>query len=463
MYEAKRSLRPYQLEDAKFLARLGAGACFNEQRTGKTPTALAACSMVGAKKILIVGPASSLYTWAEEFTEWLAKPCLIYTGTKGQQELCLQSWTDGLVISYNALRPTVRNCRNTGAIYAIASRVCDAVILDEGHRIKNHTTANARGAFALCHIPYRLVLTGTPGYSKPQDLWSILHFLYPNTFKGYWSFITKYFCVTEKTKRDGSTYKQLSGLNVEGQKLIQQVLPRIATQRKRKDVMPWLPDRDPPITVKLPLTFSQQQAIDELASTWETGEVITMGVLDRLIRYRQICLDPGLLNIKDGSPKTEWILQYLEDYPERPIIIFSKFTSYLMRLSACIKKKHGVFSGATPLKERVQYVRDFQKSKIRILLLQIDAGKEALTLDTAEACIFCDRFPPIGDLYQAEDRFVATTESKANKLSLVYYLVMKDSYDEKLTQLITAQETEVVIINDFNKYIKERREHKCQS
>lgn len=33
-------LRSYQIEDAQFLAQLDACACFNEQRTGKTPTAL---------------------------------------------------------------------------------------------------------------------------------------------------------------------------------------------------------------------------------------------------------------------------------------------------------------------------------------------------------------------------------------------------------------------------------------
>lgn len=457
MNETERSLRPYQLEDAKFLSSLGAGACFNEQRTGKTPTAITACEMVGARRVLIVGPASSLYAWAEEFQKWTGRACLIYTGTKRQQELCLQSWTDGMAISYDALRPTIRAGRNAGAIYGITTRVCDAVILDEAHRIKNHTTANARGAFALCHIPYRLALTGTPANGKPEDIWSILHFLYPNTFKGYWPFIKKYFRVLEMKSADGRPYMDIRGLNADGEKLMRQVLPRIATQRKRADVMPWLPAKEDPVTIRLPLTASQKKYLDELATTWETGEVITMGVLDRLIRYRQICLDPGLLSLAGSSPKTEWILQYLRDYPDRPVLIFSKFTSYLNRLSALIKEKHGVYVGATPLKERSEYVKSFQAGLLRILLLQIDAGKESLTLDTAEAIIFTDRFPPIGDLAQAEDRFVATTVDKADKLSLVYYLVMKDSYDESIAKLITARENETAIINDFNKHMKERR------
>ena len=33
-------LRPYQIEDVKFLSARKNCACFNEQRTGKTPTAL---------------------------------------------------------------------------------------------------------------------------------------------------------------------------------------------------------------------------------------------------------------------------------------------------------------------------------------------------------------------------------------------------------------------------------------
>ena len=56
-------LRDYQIEDANFLASLPCSACFNEQRTGKTPTALETVKLrhLENEKILIITTASSLY------------------------------------------------------------------------------------------------------------------------------------------------------------------------------------------------------------------------------------------------------------------------------------------------------------------------------------------------------------------------------------------------------------------
>ena len=453
------SLRPYQKEDVAFLSRLQAGALFSEQRTGKTPTALMFCVEKKAKKILIIAPASSLPVWADEFIKWTGKPCLIYDGNGAYKQRILEEWSHGLVMSYESLRPTEVANKMRGAIYDICLKDIDVVILDEAHRIKHHKTANAKAAFMLKHVPYKLVLTGTPASGKPEDVWSLLHFLYPNTFRGYWPFVTKYFRVEVMVNADGREYRKLMGFNSAGEAMIQQVLSAIAVQRKRIDVMPWLTPKEY-VVVKLPLTAHQRKYLTDLEEMWETGDVVTIGTLDRLIRYRQICLAPALVNLGGSSPKIKWILQYLEDYPDRSVIIFSKFTSFLSLLSQKIKENNRVLAGATPIKERAEYVKDFQTRKLRILLLQIDAGKEALTLDTAEACIFCDRFPPIGDLLQAEDRFVATTEAKSNKLSLVYYLVMKDSYDESLNELILSRKNETDIINNFKHYMQKRKENR---
>ena len=61
-------LRNYQQEDANFLASLPCSACFNEQRTGKTPTALETIKIRNLQddRILIVTTASSLYQWKDD-------------------------------------------------------------------------------------------------------------------------------------------------------------------------------------------------------------------------------------------------------------------------------------------------------------------------------------------------------------------------------------------------------------
>ena len=55
--------------------------------------------------------------------------------------------------------------------------------------------------------------------------------------------------------------------------------------------------------------------------------------------------------------------------------------------------------GSTSVPEnRNKYKLAFQEGDRNILLVQIDVGKEALTLDRAEAIIFCDKYPPAADI-----------------------------------------------------------------
>jgi SNF2 family DNA or RNA helicase len=444
-------LRDYQQEDCDFIVRLPAAGVFNEQRTGKTPTALSALVAKDCRKTLIVCPASAIYMWVEQYTRWTGLPCVACTGTAKKRDVVITSWHDGgLVVSYDSIKG---NKKKVGDVVKLTVAMPDSIILDEAHRIRGRTTEVAKAVFCLSKIPYRLALTGTPTPGRAYEIWAILHFLYPKQFSSYHSFIDLCFrshlCTNYNT---GRPYKEVDDMTDLGQKYIHNVLSKMSTNRKRKDVMSWLPDKDYDI-IKLPLTTEQDRYLSELCQYYETEHVVTMGTLDRLIRYRQICLDPGLLDLKGGSPKTQWVLDYLSDYPERSVIIFSKFTSYLHILHKLIPHA-GIIVGATEVGHRHKICQDLQSGKIKVLLLNIDAGKEALTLDSAEAVVFMDRYPPVGDLEQAEDRFVSTTRDKADKLHLVHILVMKNSYDETLNELIATRATEVDIINNFQYYLK---------
>ena len=446
------TLRDYQRRDAEFITQRYASALFNEQRTGKTPTVLQAIRSKGFQKVLVVTPASALYQWQSEYEHWMQEPCLVCAGTPARRKRILSQWTHGLIISYDTLKLTKTK---EGEVKAILKAKPEAVILDEAHRIRNHRTATAKAAFSLSKVPFRVALTGTPTPNKPEEIWGILHFLYPKSFRSYWKFIDEYFYMERKENPiSGTTYIDILGMNDHGKATLPAILRRIATNRKRKDVMTWLPDKDY-VHVPLPLTQAQRKYLDELSDLWETENIITQGVLDRLIRYRQICLDPGLLELKGSSPKTEWLMQYLKDYPERPTIVFSKFTSYLNKLHSYLPEA-GLITGATPVRRRREICNAMQSGKLKLLLINMDAGKEALTLDTCEAVIFTDRYPPVGDISQAEDRFVSSTPDKADKPHLIYLLYMKDSYDEEINKMIAARYSETDIINNYRKYIRKK-------
>jgi len=449
-----KKLRPYQIEDVDFLSKRTRSGCFNEQRTGKTPIALKTFEKQGLKKILIICPASAVYQWAEEYEAWLNRPCIPFIGTPAQRKQLLNTWTDGLAISYGLFKDTQRY---TGFSQLILKQKPDGVILDEAHRIKNSTTAITKAVFKCTCIPYRMALTGTPAHNKAHEIFNILKWLYPDTFSSRWKFLEYFFKITTKYNASGVPFKEPGDFLPGKQQELLRTLNNISTQRKRIDVMPWLPQKDYQ-QVKLPCTPQQKKYLKELETYFETEHILTQGILDRLIRMRQICLHPALLNLKGDSPKLNWIKDYLNDYPDRPTIIFSKFTSFIKILSQELPNiKKGVIIGETPIKERNSLKNAFQQGDLNLLILNMDVGKEALTLDRAEVAIFTDKYPPIGDIQQAEDRFITTTKEHMDKPHLIIELMMKDTYDEQLYQLIQQRKTETDIINDYHRYLK--REH----
>lgn len=454
------NLRDYQIEDATFLASLPSSACFNEQRTGKTPTALATIEMrhLEDERILIITTASSIIQWKDEYERWLGKPCEICTGTPTQKRKAVENWTHGLVISIDSFKETANS---KGLIGPILAKKPAQVILDEAHKIKNPQSANAIALFKTKNIPFKLALTGTPAAGKPYDIYSILHFLFPDDFKGYWDFLYKYFIVEDKQiyvngrSRTFKTYDNFKpGKDVE----LQEVLEKFSTQRKRKDVMPWLPAKYYE-RVRLEPTKEQKKYLKELEETFQTGDIVTTGVLDRLIRCRQICLDPSLLGLKGKSPKTDYIVQYIKDHPDESIIVFSKFTSFLYALADKLSVPWALLVGATPIKQRGKFIKDFQDGKFNVFLINIDAGKEALTLDRAETTIFADKYPPIGAIEQAEDRFIASTVEKSGKSHKIIELMIKDTFDETLYKLLAQRKTETDIVNNYKEQLERRRKN----
>jgi SNF2 family DNA or RNA helicase len=223
--------------------------------------------------------------------------------------------------------------------------------------------------------------------------------------------------------------------------------------------MDWLPPKDY-TKVRLPATPLQNKYLRELDEYFETEHVVTQAVLDRMIRERQICVSPKILDLKGTSPKMDWILDFLKDYTEKKVIIFTKFKKGIEILHTMLSEKRikgQVITGEVSAKNRADIVNAFQRGEYQYLILQIDACKEGLTLDNADVEIFMDVYPPAADIQQAEDRFVATTPDKKDKPHQVTQLILADTYDEECYNLVERRASSIECINSYIKYINSRR------
>jgi SNF2 family DNA or RNA helicase len=460
--ETIKDLRPYQIDDVKFIAARKNCACFNEQRTGKTPTALRSLLERNINKFLIIAPASTIYTWANEVKRWNKQDCLVVDGAATRRKNIIESWkTGGLVISYECLREVTRYNEKkheytiSGDLYYIKKHLTtiEACILDEAHRIKNHKSKQAQALFSLSGIPIKIALTGTPAPNKQYEIYSILHWLFPNIFSGYWRFIDYYFLQETRWNANGE-YTEIAGFKKDKDIELQQFLNTISTRRLRKSIMEWLPDKER-IDIKLECTKEQKEYMLEMRENFEinNADVTAVNVLDVLIKTRQLCLAPKVLELKGESPKINWIKQYIKDYPEEKILIFSNFTKWLKLLAKEIGCNNLII-GETTKAKREQLKNAFQNGTINILLLNIKAAKEGITLDTASTTIFTDKYPPVGDIQQAEDRFVATTKDKKDTGHTIISLIMKDTYEENIEKLLADNASDIDIINNYINYLK---------
>ena len=446
------TLREYQRANVQKMLENDCIGNFSEQRTGKTPTTCTALKERNIKHTMIVCPASLMYVWKREYELWTGFKAFVLPTTSF--DLSTIPYDTAVIVNYEKLRGTSK-----------AQPVCDtlvkwrpeAIVIDEAHRMKDRKSLTALALNKFIAItPVRIALTGTPATNKPWDIWSILHWLFPNQYSSYWKFIQQYF-YEETIWVAGQAHRQPARFKPGMEKLLQANLDVNCVQNKRKDVMTWLPDQEEPTEVQLPLNKQQELAINSLINYFEYKHIVTQTVLDNMIRVRQVCNAPAILDLKGKSPKLEWLEQYLKDYPEKQVLVFSNSKKFLRLISDKLTETHDMICGDVSAKMRQMIVQDFQNGKFNVLLCQTQACKEGLTLDTADVSIFLDTYPPCADYLQARDRMIATTPER-NKPKEIIHVMMQGTYDEKMYRLVDKNIDEASLINDYKKYIAERRE-----
>lgn len=445
-------LRPYQRVDIHFLSKIPHAGMFNEQRTGKTPTLISLMKLKKFSKVVLAVPAGLTLNWEEEWNKWHGeiKAIVIKGGKKAREKLyekALKQEHFVLIISYDTLKAegeieNLLKASKTGQI--------DALAIDEAHLIRNRKSQRTKAVKKLGgYAKHRYALTGTPSVKDGYDVWSILNFLYPDKFSSYWAFLDRYF---EMKKNIFSESKQPTGRYIRRQEL-EDTLALMSTNRKRKEVMHWLPDKTYQ-TIPIELTPKQRKAYNDIMDTFEYIEdretiVSVPSVLAQSVRLRQVCLAPSLLGIKAPSAKEQFLLEWLENNPE-PVIVFSYFTSYLKHLELLIEENLNEWAcmihGEMSREQRQQSKEDFQSGKARILLANIKAAGTGHTLDRAETTIFLDKEWNPTDNIQAEDRMIPTTKERNHKTHVIS-LVAKGTYDEYIDDLLRHKFNVTEIVN----------------
>lgn len=181
-------LKEYQLKGLEWLVSLYNnnlnGILADEMGLGKTIQTISLVTyLMDRKKVmgpyLIIVPLSTLPNWVLEFEKWA--PAVGVVSYKGSPQ--------GRRLLQNQMRATKFNVLLTTYEYVIKDKAVLAkiqwkyMIIDEGHRMKNHHCKLTQVLNTHYIAPYRLLLTGTPLQNKLPELWALLNFLLPSIFK----------------------------------------------------------------------------------------------------------------------------------------------------------------------------------------------------------------------------------------------------------------------------------------
>ena len=434
--ELTQVLRGYQVYGYKWLRTLKTagfgGILADEMGLGKTLQIIAVLlsarleGEIGTS--LIVCPASLVYNWVEEFRRFapLLSVCPVEGTQAERQEILSRTgrW-DVLISSYDHLKRDI-------PLYEDKLFLCE--VLDEAQFIKNQSTAAAK-AVKTVRAKHRFALTGTPIENRLSELWSIFDFLMPGFLYRYETFRSE---MERPITRDGD--EQVS------QRLRRMVAPFLL-RRLKTEVLKDLPEKVEECRV---VRFGEEQQrlydaqvlrmkqmLDE--ETDESYRRSKIQILAELTRIRQICCDPKLLfeDYDGGSAKMEACLDLVNSAieGEHRILLFSQFTSMLDLLKERLKQE-GIrwyeITGATPKKERLRLVTDFNEGEVPLFLISLRAGGTGLNLTGADIVIHYDPWWNAAAQNQATDRAHRIGQQKP---VTVYKLLAKDSVEEKIQQL----------------------------
>jgi SNF2 family DNA or RNA helicase len=323
-----------------------------------------------------------------------------------------------------------------------SSIVCyywDMLILDEAHRIKNRATKTAR-AIKLAVAGRRLALTGTPMEKSPSDLWSILNFLDPDHWRGYWGFVAQHL---EKHREGYGSFQHWVIGGPREPDLFGLAMKPWMLRRSKEDVAPELPEK-----ILIPVTVQmgpeQQSAYDALRKSKDIlvaigdKELVIPSALALITRLQQLSVYPRLIGINAGSAKLDWLEEFLKDHSDEPTVVFTRFRD----VAETIAHSYGAELIVGGMKSKVP-------APCALLVGTIDAMGEGLNLGWAKHAVFVDCHWSATKMTQAIDRVHRIDAREPKNI----YLLSASPVDNLVIQAGERKWTEIELVYYFlNQY-----------
>ena len=404
--------------------------------THNTTSTIIATLETGAKKILIICPASLKINWQREIQNYTDRGVFICESKNFSTE------HDFVIINYDIIKNfyDIKDKENS-PIYKCNF---DLIIIDEAHYLQNVQAQRTKLINSFAKNADRLwLLTGTPMTSRPINYFNLLS-LIENPVAGNWMAYVIRYCEGYQFRVGGN--KKI--WNTSGASNLEELRDRTSKQvlrRLKEDVLD-LPEKIiTPVYLRLKSKLYEElmgEYYDWYKTKTEESSSITLQ-FTKLTKVRQIISDEKI----DSS------IELAENIIEqgKKVIIFTNFTASLQKIVEHFGKKSVYVDGSCSPAKRQNSVDEFQTNdKIKVFVGNLKAAGVGLTLTAGEAVIMNDLSFVPSDHKQGEDR--AYRYGQKNSVS-VYYPIFENSIEGIIYDILSNKKSiiDTVMGDNINK------------
>ena len=388
---------------------------------GKTTSTIVAALETGAKKILIVCPASLKINWQREIANYSDRTVYIAEGKKFSDE------HDFVIINYDILKNFHDTKEKDNS--EILKTNFDLVIMDEAHMISNPQAQRTKIANDIASKSNRVwLLSGTPMTSRPMNYYNLLN-LVDSPVAANWMAYAKRYC-------NGFQFSvgKRKVWNVTGASNLDELRERTSThilRRLKEDVLD-LPEKIiTPVYLRLKSKDYEElmgEYFDWYDSKPEESSSLTVQ-FSKLMKVRKVIAQEKINNT----------IELAENIIEqgKKVIIFTNFTDTLNTIYTHFGKQAVYLDGSCSKFHRQNAVDEFQTNdKIRVFVGNLKAAGVGITLTSAEAVIMNDLSFVPAEHSQAEDRSHRIGQKNSTS---VYYPLFENTIEGAIYDILNRK------------------------
>ena len=406
-------LRGYQKIGVRYLLERWRVLLGDQMGLGKTIQTAVAAEMSGkARRCLVVCPNYSKAQWAEEIDLWRKDDAVkVYIipsvkdieaagGSRGKSSGAAREAIWQGFIRDCKIEPDIRHYLimhwDVVRLFSerLGSEFWDWLVIDEAHHMKNRKALRTKALHGIWSKRV-VLLTGTPIMNYPDELWSLLHMLWPDKYRSYWRFYNAFVKFWHSPKG----YDRVSG--VKNQKVLQLLVAAFTIRRLRNEVLQELP----PVTQMIyrPLMSQKQRRLYndiksdiliDIQKHGGEGGVLVVNALARTVKLLQAASSTAhFKGLEDESGKLDAVCEFVRDRvaEDEKVVIFCRFVETVRRLCDRLdrgpngKKKGTLGEGVLRFDGEVgdSGFKAFQGGEGSVLVCTYGVAKEAVNLQRA--------------------------------------------------------------------------------